>query len=173
MVNHYSTGRSPTELISVMVENRPVSYLRVNQSPLSKPLPLQPLAESREQGCSVLLEGRDISPHSHALTGALRTSYLSEGTGVSCVHSTHKVQGPATHASTWRSPASPHPSPLSSPLLLPKERPRAVLCSEGYPPSTSRIRQLANQDPFISQPLPSAQLWATGPWKHHHHHYYC
>lgn len=172
-VNQYSTGRSPTVFISVMVESRPVSYLRVNQSLLSKPLPLQPLAESREQVSSALLEGPDISPHSRALAGALRTSYLSEGTGVSCVHSTHKVQGPATHASTWRGPASPHPSPLSSPLLLPKERPGAVLCSEGYPPSTPRIRQLANQDPFISQPLPSAQLWATGPWKQQHHRYYC
>lgn len=132
MVNQYSTGRSPTVLISVMVENHPVSYLRVNQSLLSKLLPLQPLAESREQVCSVLLEGPDISPHSHALTGALRSSYLSEGTGVSCVHSTHKVQGPATHGL---------PSPLT--LELPPAPPQGK--AQGSP-VLQRLPTLHSQD---------------------------
>lgn len=138
-------------LILVIIEKCPATYLRVNQSLPSKLLPASPLQDL--DNMSTLFFWRDQMSvlTATALTGALRTSDFSKGTGVSGGHFTHKVQGPATHTSTWRSPASPYPSPLSSLLLLLKERPRQSCIPKCGPAPEdthlppNKIKQLINQ----------------------------
>lgn len=136
----------PTLLILLIIEKRSVGYSRVINRFARSP------AESSQQGRSCLSGGPGVSPHGHGTdpkgrpTSWLRGPLTSLRDLARAVVIQHRVQGPATHASTRGSTASPHPPPLSSLLLLPEQRPRAVCAPRCGPAAEAAQRPSQDQE---------------------------